>query len=257
VHTLFTALHHQSALLVLLLDTLMRRGILSPSAIVDVLVSSKYPLVGHLHLQCLHSNQWVWKLIEISTDRCLDIMKAAVSIQNNEAYKQYQQQDTSMDTGNEMSEQMAITIQIPEVILEAVDAAAETCRELYSLLVSQLLHQLHLRHELLVTNGQESATSVTTGKLSSLDCHLVSYVSVLNRLMRSFKLVEKGLQVSAVQGTLVPALMSAVDVSKHLLTLFGMNETSIDTDANNEEEVIAQAMRRLTGPAKRMWQTSS
>lgn len=229
----------------------MRRGLLSPSAIVDVLVDNKSPVFGELHLNHLHSNQWVWKLIEISTDRCLDIVKAAVSIQNNEGLKQDRESTTDMDLAIENHAiQSQKKLIIPEAILEAVDAAAETCRELYTSLVSQLLCQLHLRHQFLVSNGQESPQSLETGKLSSLDPRLVSYVSTLTRIFRNFHLVETGLHVIGVKGTTIPSLTSAIQVSSQIIGILGNNKTL----PIEEDQVIQQACETLTGPAKRIWQ---
>jgi hypothetical protein len=268
VQTLFSALHHQYPLLVILLDTFMRRGLLSPSAIIDVLVdtSSNSLIFGELHLNHLHSNQWVWKLIEISSDRCLDIMKAAVSIQNNEAHKQLlahrqehqqqqqQQQEETTDMEIGASSSSSCEIQIPEAILEAVEAAAETCRELYSSLVSQLLCLLHQRHQMLVSNGQESSQSLQTGKLSSLDPRLVSYVSTLTRILRNFHLVETGLRVGCVAGTAIPLLTSSAQVSTRVLAILGSNVVSGD---EHEGVVIQQAIESLAGPARRIWQSNS
>jgi hypothetical protein len=232
----------------------MRRGLLSPSAIIDVLVDNKSPIFGDLHLNHLHSNHWVWKLIEISTDRCLDIVKAAVSIQNNEGLKQLTEitaTTTDMDLEMMDNNNPKKILIIPEAIAEAVDAAAETCRELYTSLVSQLLCQLHLRHQDLISKGQESSQSLETGKLSSLDPRLVSYVSALTRIFRHFHLVETGLHVICVKGTTIPSLTSSVQVSSQVLITSGIDVSSLP---NEEDQVIQQAIETLTGPARRIWQ---
>lgn len=226
----------------------MRRGLLSPSAVMHVIVDPKYQLRGNLSLEYLHSNEWVWKLIEISTDRCLDIMKAAVSIQNNEGYKQFHQQDTEMDQG-EGQRHADIIIQIPEAIVEAVEAAAETCCELYVLLVPQLLYDIHVRHQFLVSSGQESSQSVESGKLSSLDPRLVSDVSVVTRVMRNFSMVNIGLRESRVHGTSIPTIVTSNAASKRLLELLGVQDYT-------EENLMSRVTESLAGPARRIWQNN-
>lgn len=227
----------------------MRRGLLSPTAIIDVFVGSKHSIVDQLHIDYLHSNQWVWKFIEIATDRCLDIVKAATSIQNNEAFKQIQQQKTDMDVESENKQNIDISVVIPENISEAVDTAAESSRELYQLLVTKLLWKLQERHQHLVLIGQESPNSSISGVLTSLDPGLVSIISLLTRTIRVFHLTEKGLKLGAVQGTNVPSITARLEVSVNLLNL-----SKFDSSNLNEDQRFNRALELLSGPAKRVWE---
>lgn len=227
----------------------MRRALLSPSAVVEILVSSKHSIIGQLHVDYLHSNQWVWKLIELATDRSLDIVKAAVSIHNTTAFQQYQQQHTDMDLEGESTTKTNVSIIIPENIVEAVDAASETARELYTHLTTKLLWSLHDRHQLFVSTGQENPRTPNLGILTSLDPRLVSLVSLLTRTIRIFHLTEKGLQLGAFQGTTVPSIASRLEVSKKLLSLSKIDPTNL-----TEDEVYNQILGYITGPAKRIWE---
>lgn len=268
MHALFSSLHHQPALLHILLDTFMRRGIVAPDALVSYLTQNAVPVPGNMHISHVHINHSVWRMVELGMDRCLDIVKAAMSMQNNAAYTQREAALSSggMDEGTEdaapvdaeeedrrdgdsrrsrsYADEASASVQvvIPEEVLEAVEAACEGSQIFYKVIVSALLEAVQSRHAALVVSGDESAGSVESGAVTSLDPCLIVNLSLLQKVLRNFHMNELGLQNSCAEGTTLPAVTARSAVAQCIAN---------DSSCANGSSALAV----LTGPARKVWRS--
>mmetsp|Transcript_24976 Transcript_24976/g.36851 ORF Transcript_24976/g.36851 Transcript_24976/m.36851 type:complete len:1091 (+) Transcript_24976:65-3337(+) len=259
---LFSCLHHQCALLHITLDALMRRAILHPSAVVSFMTQVGETAPGGLHLDEIHKNQWVWKLVEVSMDRCLDIVKAAVNMQNNAAVSSQSAPAPSgdMEVDGDMTEGAESNgdcrrvrgdgsneaVVVPEEISSAVAGAADGSRTMYSALVTHLLVRLHGCHSQLVVDGSETEISRSEGTITCLDPGLIARTSMLHRVLRIFHLTEKGLVSGLAQGTSLPPVTARGEVSQNVLEALQVQGRPDPGDGTALVDVLG-------GPAKRIW----
>jgi hypothetical protein len=271
-HALFTCLHSQCSLLLILLDTFMRRGVLGPQGVVAYMTQRAIPVPGDLHISNLHTNQWVWRLVEVCMARSLDIVKAAMGMQNTSAFTQREAALTAggMDDGEpdavveeeddnnhtddsdkrrsrsfQSNGAASVNIVISEEILDAVEAATDAAKLFYSALATSLLQTIQARHSALVASGSETAGSVESGAVTSLDPCLVVNISLLHNILRNFHMSEVGLLNNCVEGTTFPAITDRQSVAKNVL---------VGAGKGGESDVKgAIALSVLTGPAQKVW----
>lgn len=250
----------------------MRRGALAPQGVVAYMIQRTVPVPGNLHISNVHTNQWVWRIIEVCMARSLDMVKAAMSTQNTAAFTQREaaltaggmddgdgdedaagedeEEDKPVDSDNRRSRNFAngsgsVKVVISEDILETVEVATDGAKHFYSSLATSLLQSIQTRHSSLVASGSETAGSVESGAVTSLDPSLVVNISLLHNILRNFHMSEVGLLNSQAEGTTFPAITDRQTVAKNILAFGGIGG---DGDAKG-----AKALSVLTGPAQKVW----